>query len=109
MTLGISAPGSDEIREIARSLGWDPTADELEAYPAAIARFAESLDTVDELVEAEARPPRPGRAPSGWEPSDEEDPLHAWAWKSDIAGAESGPLTGKRAVFKDNIAVAGLP
>jgi amidase len=109
MALGINAPSSDDLREIARGIGWEPEPDELEAYTAYIEAVAAALDRLDEYESLEARPPRPADRSAGWAPSDDEDPLGAWAWRADIAGEESGPLFGKRVVVKDNMAVAGLP
>ena len=48
------------------------------------------------------------RAP-GYRPSPEENPHNAWYWKTDIKGAPSGVLAGKRVAIKDNICVAGVP
>jgi amidase len=57
----------------------------------------------DELPEV--RWPRtPGRRPGA-----EENPHGAWYVKTDIQGAPSGKLKGKRVAIKDNICVAGVP
>jgi amidase len=45
----------------------------------------------------------------GTRPSPSENPLGAWAVKSEVRGAPYGPLAGKRIVLKDNICLAGVP
>jgi amidase len=109
MALGLTAPTSDEIRRLANEIGWEPEPDELEAYTRSISAMTASLDHLDELAELETRPPRITDPRQGWSPSDDEDPLGAWAWRTETRGSGSGPLSGKRLAVKDNIAVAGLP
>lgn len=53
----------------------------------------------------EIRYPRDG----GRQPGPEENPFGAWVVKTDISGAASGTLQGKRIAIKDSIAVAGVP
>jgi amidase len=45
----------------------------------------------------------------GYRPAASENRLGAWAVKSEVRGAASGPLAGKRIVLKDNICLAGVP
>jgi len=42
-------------------------------------------------------------------PEPDENPLGAWYVKTEIAGAASGPLHGKRVAVKDNMFVADIP
>jgi amidase len=46
---------------------------------------------------------------SGWAPTEEENPYHAWAWRCSIEGAKSGKLAGRTVALKDNISLAGMP
>ena len=45
----------------------------------------------------------------GIKPSAGENPLNAWAVKTEVRGAAHGPLSGKRVVLKDNVCLAGVP
>ena len=53
-------------------------------------------------------PVRYPRTP-GVKPSPADNPLNAWAVKSEVRGAAHGPLAGKRVVLKDNVCLAGVP
>jgi amidase len=53
-------------------------------------------------------PVRYPRTP-GIKPSPADNPLNAWAVKSEVHGAAHGPLSGKRVVLKDNVCLAGVP
>ncbi len=62
------------------------------------------VDRMPDELPAVAYPRRPGRRPAP-----EENPLGAWYIKTEVAGAASGKLTGKRVALKDNICLAGVP
>lgn len=61
-----------------------------------------SYDLVDALAEDD-RPTPPDRAYGT--PGVAQDPLNAWYVTTDIEGAPSGPLAGRRVAIKDNIMV----
>ena len=46
---------------------------------------------------------------TGYRPRQDENPFNGWYWRTEIKGAESGPLKGARVAVKDNICVAGVP
>lgn len=74
-------------------------------YSAAQGLFP-SWDVVEKLY-AEAAPTPPERV---WtRPDTADNPLGAWYVKTDIGGASSGRLAGRRVAVKDNIGVAGVP
>ena len=45
----------------------------------------------------------------GYRPEGEENPYNAWYYKSEIKGAPTGKLAGKRVALKDNVCLAGVP
>ena len=46
---------------------------------------------------------------AGYRPAPEDNPFNAWYWRTEIHGADAGPLAGRTIAVKDNIAVAGVP
>ncbi|MCB1491389.1 MAG: amidase, partial [Rhodobiaceae bacterium] len=46
---------------------------------------------------------------AGWRPAAADNPLNAWYWRCEIAGAGDGVLAGRTVAVKDNICVAGVP
>ncbi|HKI91649.1 MAG TPA: amidase family protein [Gaiellaceae bacterium] len=71
------------------------------------ADFVRAFDEVEDLPGIEPSTPY-GRTP-GRRPSPEDDPVNAFVRVLDVAGADTGPLAGRRVGVKDNIAVAGVP
>jgi amidase len=79
--------------------------------------IGEYLDVMEGTLQAYDRltqlpdylpPVRYPRTP-GYRPSAAENPMNAWAVKSEVRGAQYGPLAGKRVVLKDNVCLAGVP
>ncbi len=60
------------------------------------------LDQMQEVPNVDERDP-------GYHPSQSENILGAWNWKSEISQTSTGILAGKKIAIKDNVAVAGLP
>ncbi len=103
----IAGPSSTELGKIAADLGFH-------FDPADIAMFREmmrsALDAyaaLDRLPDALPQP-RYARLP-GTIPAAEDNPFGAFARITEIPGAASGPLSGKRIVVKDCTCVAGVP
>lgn len=99
-------PNIEQLRAIASSLHMHPTEPELAQYLALMEGSFSAYDRLDQLPDflpAVNYPRTPGRRPSA-----EDNPMNAWYVKTDIRGAAAGPLTGKRVVLKDNIALAGV-
>lgn len=105
-----AVPDADEVVSAAKALGLHLGADEAILFRR---KLAEQLALLNDFVQARIAEDKPvlsyaARKP-GYRPSAEEDPLNAWLWKCEIAGAEEGLLAGKTVGFKDHIAVAGMP
>ena len=103
----IARPSIEKIQQIGESAYIDVTEEEALSFQALLENnFAiyEVLDSLPDDIPPVKYPRTPGAAPTA-----EENPYGAWYWKTHIEGASSGPLSGKRVVFKDNIMVAGVP
>jgi amidase len=103
----IRRPSVEELALHARAEGFAATLPELQAYQARIDATFQAYDRIDQLVE----PKLPVLYPRdrGYRPSEDENPLGAWAWKCSVRGEQQGLLAGKRIALKDVIAVAGMP
>src|SRR3954465_3755723 len=62
-------------------------------------------------IEALADPMPPVKYPRtpGYRPAGAENKYNAWYYKSEVQGAASGKLKGKRIALKDNVCLAGVP
>jgi len=103
----IQPPSLEELARIADQYGFNIPPDRLATFGGLIGHTLGSYARLDELVEP-SLPVKYPRQP-GFRPTPEDNPLGAWYWKTDIRGAESGPLAGKTVAIKDNVCVAGVP
>ncbi len=105
--MSVPTPTPDQIRGIARRLGIEVSEDEVEAYREAFSGTRFVLERIDELPDFLPRAKYP-RGP-GVRPGADENPYGAWYVKTDVKGADHGPLAGKRVVLKDTICLEGVP
>lgn len=106
-TMALRRPSLDQLRDLASGLHMRLSDSELSQYLEQMEGSFQAYERVDQLPDfvPEVRYPRtPGRRPSA-----QENPLNAWYVMTDIRGADSGPLRGRRVLLKDNIALAGVP
>jgi amidase len=103
----VKRPTLDQLQEIVASLHMNMSAAEVSEYLEVLERTFASYDRVNQLPDY-LPPVRYPRTP-GYRPGASENPLNAWAAKSEVRGAAHGPLSGKRVVLKDNICLAGVP
>src|SRR6266699_5991325 len=105
-----AVPDVEEVMAVAKALGIHLGPEEAVLYQKYLLEQLREFDTFVQARVEEITPPMvsPARTP-GYRPGPDEDPLNAWMWKCQIAGAGDGVLAGKTVSFKDHIAVAGMP
>src|SRR3954470_6961040 len=105
--MAVRRPTLEQLRSVAEDLGMHMGEAELESYSALLQGNYAAYDAVDAMpdyVPAVKYPRTPGYRPEG-----EENKYNAWYVKTEIKGAPSGKLAGKRIALKDNISLAGVP
>src|SRR5215468_3575869 len=80
---------------------------ELKSYDALLQGNYAAYDAVDAMPDY-VPPVRYPRTP-GYRPEGEENKHNAWYVKTEVKGAPSGKLAGKRIALKDNVCLAGVP
>jgi amidase len=108
MTLStVKVPTIAQLQKIATELGMTFSDRDLEQHRTALLPNIEAYNLIDRLPDElpEVKYPRtPGRRPAL-----EENRHGAWYIKSEVQGATSGKLNGKKIALKDNICLAGVP
>ncbi|WP_192257267.1 amidase [Mesorhizobium silamurunense] len=107
MSVGINYPSVAQLASIASGFGLDMTESEVLEYRdlmGAMVRYCREIEQMAEPIPAVKYPRNPGFRPVG-----EENPYNAWYWRTEIAGAKEGPLSGYIVGVKDAICVAGVP
>jgi amidase len=103
----VKIPTLAQLGEVAAELGFNLSDADLAAHrEALLPRFA-AYNLVDRMPD-ELPPVTYPRLP-GRRPMPEENRYGAWYVKTEIAGAASGKLAGKKVALKDNICLAGVP
>lgn len=103
----VQPPVLADLRRIADQFYMDLSDADLEEYRALMGGVIGSYKRIEQYAEP-TLPVKYPRTP-GYRPAAEDNPLNAWYYRTDIQGASSGPLTGKRLAIKDNVCVAGVP
>lgn len=103
----VRRPTAEQMHDIVSSLHLNMSQGEIAEYLDVLEGTFQAYDRVNELPDY-LPPVRYPRTP-GYRPGANENPLNAWAVKSEVRGAAHGPLSGKRVVLKDNICLAGVP
>lgn len=103
-------PSRDDVAEVAKSLGFTVSVDEIELYQRYVVVQLEAIEEFLKFCNGDGPPQLTSASRGrGYRPSADQDPFNAWLWKCDIQGAASGLLAGKTVSFKDHVAVAGIP
>ena len=103
----VKRPTLDQMKEIVSSLHMSMSDEEILEYMDVMEGTIQAYDRLQELPD-NLPPVRYPRTP-GIRPSAAENPMNAWAVKTEVSGAAYGPLEGKRIVLKDNICLSGVP
>ncbi len=103
----VKRPTLEQMKEIVSSLHMSMSDAEVTEYLEVLEGTFQAYDRVQQLPD-NLPPVRYPRTP-GYRPGAAENRLNAWAVKSEVRGAPSGPLAGRRVVLKDNICLAGVP
>ena len=107
MPSGVRTPGIEELRGLASRLGLRLSDAELSSYRGLMGGVLNAYRRVEEIAPSAPVVKYP-RTP-GWKPTVQENPYNGWYRRTEIKGAERGPLAGKRIAVKDGICVAGVP
>jgi amidase len=105
--MAVRRPTLDQLRGVAEDLGMHMSDAELKSYDALMQANYLAYDAIDAMADympAVKYPRTPGYRPEG-----EENKYNAWYVKTDIKGAASGKLAGKKVAIKDNVCIAGVP
>ncbi len=103
----VSKPTQGQLQAIAQDIGLSLTDDDIKSFAGLMAPYVDGYNAVDAMPDNLPTVKYP-RTP-GYRPSGTENRYNAWYVKSSIKGAQSGKLSGKRVVIKDNVMVAGVP
>ena len=100
-------PTPDELKAVGRQMG-------MSLSDADVAFFLETMGgtvAAYHAIEAMADPMPLVKYPRtpGYRPEGAENKYNAWYYKSEVQGAPSGKLRGKRIALKDNVCLAGVP
>ena len=105
--MGPKAPSTRQILDLSDTMGLELTEAEAATYATLIGAGMPAYRRLEALPEDKPTVKYP-RAP-GYRPAAEDNPCNGWYWRTDIRGADSGPLLGERIAVKDVICVAGVP
>jgi amidase len=103
----VKVPTLAQLGEVAAELGFTIGEADLAAHREALLPAIGAYNLVDRLPD-ELPPVKYPRLP-GRRPLPEENRHGAWYVRTEVAGAPSGKLAGKRVALKDNICLAGVP
>ncbi len=103
----IPRPTAADVVALAEHHGMHPSEADTTTYATLLDGALSSYDAVEELWAGIAPTAPDDRAAQ--RPDEADNPLGAWYVRTDIRGAETGPLAGRTVAVKDNTAVGGVP
>ncbi|POF42457.1 amidase [Pseudomonas laurylsulfativorans] len=105
--MAIVRPTLDQLQDIAGRLNMQLTHEQAAEYLALMQPSFDAYDLIDELPDF--TPPVRYDRSSGYRPSNPQNLLNAWYYRTEVNGAREGKLAGKTVALKDNISLAGVP
>jgi amidase len=103
----VKRPTLEQLKTIVSDLHMSMSDREVAEYLEVLEGTFQAYDRVASMPD-NLPPVRYPRTP-GYRPGASENPMNAWAVKSEVRGAAHGPLAGKRIALKDNVCLAGVP
>jgi len=103
----VQYPTPAQLLDAADEMGLSLSPADVDSFLGLIRGNVDAYNVVDALPDAlpEVRYPRtPGRFPTP-----EENPTGAWYVRTQVKGADAGPLAGQRIAVKDTMLLAGVP
>jgi amidase len=100
-------PTPDELKAVGHQLGMTLSDDDVKFFLETMGGSVAAYHAVEGMVDP--MPPVKYPRTPGYRPEGAENKYNAWYYKSEVRGAPSGKLTGKRIALKDNVCLAGVP
>jgi amidase len=100
-------PTPDELKAVGRQLGMTLSDDDVAFFLTTMAGNVAAYHAIEEMADPIPVVKYP-RTP-GYRPTGADNKYNAWYYKSEVQGAPSGKLKGKRIALKDNVCLAGVP
>jgi amidase len=100
-------PTPDELKAVGRQLGMTLSDDDVTFFLETMAGSVAAYHAIEAM--ADPMPPVKYPRTPGYRPQGAENKYNAWYYKSEVQGAPSGKLKGKRIALKDNVCLAGVP
>jgi amidase len=105
--MAVPLPTPEQLQDVAKQCGLSLSEADLGSFRGLMAGSIAAYNLVDAMPDEVPLVKYP-RTP-GYRPGPEENPHNAWYRKTEIKGAATGRLRGKRVAIKDNVMVAGVP
>ncbi len=105
--MSIRRPTLEQMRSLVGGLHMSMGDREIMDYMSLMEATFEAYDVVAGMPDNLPQVKYP-RTP-GYRPPASENPMNAWYVKSEVRGAHTGPLAGRKVVLKDNVCLAGVP
>jgi amidase len=103
----VRLPTPSELVAVAKQLGMTLSDGDVAFFLETMAGSVAAYGLLDGMAD-NLPPVKYPRAP-GYRPEGQENPYNAWYYKTEVKGAPSGKLAGKRVALKDNVCLAGVP